>query len=92
MVPRVFGVAGNTRKGRFMRTRLKLFVEQDEQPTANVADPDAAIELGKFALVIGDAVAWDRTWLQDFANEQIIVSQDLYEIIRMYEETRQIRA
>ena len=75
-----------------MRTRLKLFVEEGEQPTADVADPGAAIGLGEFARVIGDAVAWDRTWLQDFADEQVIVSQDLYEIIRLYEETRQLRA
>ena len=69
-----------------MRARLRLFAEQDEQPQADSAGTPAAMELGEFARVIADAVAWDRAWLQDFADEHVMVSQDLYEIIRLYEE------
>jgi hypothetical protein len=66
-----------------------LFAEQGEQPQADSAGTPAAMELGEFARVIADAVAWDRSWLQDFADENVMVSQDLYEVIRLYEEIHQ---
>jgi len=72
-----------------MRPRLKLFVEQDEKRQAVSADQTASMPVGEFARVIADAVAWDRTWLQDFADENVVISQDLYEIIRLYEEIHQ---
>ena len=75
-----------------MRTRLKLFVGDDEQQPGHSADTDASIPLEEFARVIADAVAWDRTWIRDFADEPVVVSQDLCEIIRMYDEMRQARA
>lgn len=74
-----------------MRARLKLFVDDDQQdrkPTQSTT----AMPLEEFARVISDAVAWDRTWLQDFSDEQVHVSQDLYEIIRLYQEIHQVRA
>lgn len=75
-----------------MRARLKLFVGDDERQAGDRMGPDAAMPLGEFARVLADAVAWDRTWLQDFADEQVLVSQDLYEIIRVYDDIHQTRA
>lgn len=79
-----------TVKGRFMRARLKLFVDEDKLPKDE--STTAAMTLEEFARVISDAVTWDRTWLQDFAEEHIVVSQDLYEIVRMYDDVHQVRA
>ncbi|MCH2201369.1 MAG: hypothetical protein MK102_05340 [Fuerstiella sp.] len=75
-----------------MRTRLKLFVGDDSRQHEESTAPHAAMPLEDFARVIADAVAWDRTWLQDFADDQVIVSQDLYEIIRICDDSHQFRA
>ncbi len=75
-----------------MRARLKLFVGDDKQQQGESTSSDAAMPLENFARVIADAVTWERTWLQDFAEEQVIVSQDLYEIIRMYDEVHRVPA
>jgi len=75
-----------------MRTRLKLFVENDEQQQGQSTQANASMPLGDFARIIADAVTWDRTWVQDFADEPVILSQDLHEIIKIYDEVRQARA
>ena len=74
-----------------MRTRLKLFIEDDQQQDSST-ESTTELPLEEFARVIADAVTWDRTWLQDFADEPIHVSRDLYEIIRLYDETHRERA
>jgi len=75
-----------------MRANLKLFVGDDERQRGNSAETPATVSLEEFARVLSDAVSWDRTWLQDFADEPMIISQDLYEIIRMSQEIDQLRA
>jgi len=75
-----------------MRTRLKLFVGDDEQQNTESTETPGAMPLEEFARVIADAVTWERTWLRDFADEQVVVSQDLYEVLKMYDEVRQARA
>lgn len=74
-----------------MRARLKLYVNDDQQQPES-SEPSATMSLEDFARVISDAVTWDRSWLQDFADEQIHVSQDLYELIRVYDEIHKLRA
>lgn len=75
-----------------MRAHLKLFVSDDERQHLKSDSSTAAMPLEDLARVIADAVSWDRTWLQDFADEQVVISQDLYEIIRLYDEIHQERA
>lgn len=75
-----------------MRTRLKLFVGNDEQQHGKSTRKNASMPLGDFARIVSDAVTWDRTWVQDFADEPVVLSQDLYEIVQIYDEVRQERA
>jgi hypothetical protein len=35
--------------------------------------------------LLGDAVRSERTWLQDFADEEITISSDLYEVLLAYQ-------
>ena len=70
-----------------MRPRLRLFIGEDEPETA-VAEPDVTIKLGDLSRVLSDAIIWDRTWVTDFADEEVRVSPDLFEVLSVYSQMR----
>ena len=61
-----------------MRPRLKIFTGEDEP---QYEEPQIKIRLGEFRQIMNDAARFDRTWLQDWDDDQIKVSADLYEIL-----------
>jgi len=67
-----------------MRPRLRLFTGSDEPETAILQEPDATIKLGELTRILSDAIIWDRTWVSDFADDEVRVSADLYEILSLY--------
>ncbi len=67
-----------------MRPRLRLFIGADEQQTATVSEPEVSMTLEELTRILADAIIWDRSWLQDFADEEIRVSADLFEVLSTY--------
>ncbi len=68
-----------------MRPRLRIYTgEEDEQTTATLAEPTVSVRLSEISQVLADAVLSRRTWLSDFADEEVKISADLYEIISTY--------
>jgi hypothetical protein len=63
-----------------MRHRLRLFTGDD----VAVAEPQVSVRLGDMTAVLADAARWNRTWLSDFADDEIQVSADLYEVLSAY--------
>jgi hypothetical protein len=53
------------------------------QPAAGVRVP-----LAEVLPLLAEAVASDRTWLRDFADEDITVSADLYDVLQAYRHFR----
>ena len=47
-----------------------------------------SVPLGEILPALTDAVNTRRAWLQDFANNQVAISTDLYEVLLAYEELR----
>lgn len=43
------------------------------------------VPLGEILPLLADAVNSRRTWLRDFANDEISISTDLYEVILAYQ-------
>jgi len=46
------------------------------------------IRLGEIFPLLADAVRSDRTWLRDFEDDEITISNDLYEVILAYQHYR----
>jgi len=65
-----------------MRHRLRLFTGDDT--VAPVAEPPVTVRLADVSRALLDAARRNRAWLDDFADEEIQVSQDLYEILSAY--------
>lgn len=64
-----------------MRHRLRLFTGDE---TAPVAEPPVNVRLSDFSRALLDAARRNRAWLDDFADEEVQVSSDLYEILAAY--------
>ncbi len=71
-----------------MRPKLRLFIGADEQQYGTTAEPEVSIRLEELTRILADAIIWDRTWIHDFADEEIRVSSDLYEILSVYSQLR----
>lgn len=67
------------------QTRLKIF-----DPDYLVADRPKMkrVRLKQIVRVLFDAAKADRTWLSDFAEDEIKISADLYETLTMYRRLR----
>lgn len=65
-----------------MRPRLRLFTGED-CGTA-VADPPVSVRLSDITRVLEDAVHQRRTWVRDFADDEVQISADLYEVLSAY--------
>lgn len=65
-----------------MRHRLRIFTGEDDT-TRNVAE-NVTVRLGDISQALIDANRWNRTWVNDFADDEIQVSSDLYEILSAY--------
>jgi hypothetical protein len=67
-----------------MRDRLRLFTGGESVATAE----QVTIKLGDISRALRDASRWNRTWLDDFADDEVQVSSDLYEILSAYIQMR----
>jgi hypothetical protein len=67
-----------------MRPHLKLFVGAEESAAPLVAEPEVTVTLGEISEILADAVKNRRTWLKDFADDQVQVSADLYDVLSTY--------
>lgn len=65
-----------------MRHRLRIFTGQEESMPE--VPENVTVRLGDISRALIDATRWNRTWVSDFADDEIQVSTDLYEILSAY--------
>ena len=52
------------------------------------ADRGVQVTLGDILPLLADAVASNRTWLTDFADDEITISSDLHDVLQAYRHFR----
>ncbi|MEX0611702.1 MAG: hypothetical protein WD738_08675 [Pirellulales bacterium] len=72
------------------RTKLRIYRGPAEKtvPLRTASSTGAAtvtVNLDEVLPLLADAVASRRTWLSDFAEDQITISADLYEVLLAYQ-------
>ena len=70
------------------RPPLRLYSgpEAAEPTTEPVAEPtQVRVAMRDVVVALIDAAQNDRSWIQDFATEEISISEDLYEVIMAYQ-------
>ncbi len=65
--------------------RLRLF---DPENRVTLAPRQKKIRLKEILKVLADAARDDRTWLSDFADDEVKISADLYEVLVTYRRLR----
>lgn len=65
-----------------MRPRLRLFTGPECGNT--VAEPQVSVRLRDVTEALADAVTANRSWLDDFEDDEIQISADLYDVLSAY--------
>jgi hypothetical protein len=72
--------------------QLRVYTEPDVETMACATLPQpeggVRVSLGEVLPLLADAVASDRTWLRDFSDEDITVSNDLFDVLQAYRHFR----
>jgi hypothetical protein len=65
---------------------------QEESTNISVAESDKSetvtVPLMEIMPLLADAMNSQRTWLRDFADDEVTISMDLYEVILAYQHYR----
>ncbi len=75
-------------------THLRVYYGPQDDPAAlGVAEPPSqretvTVPLADVLPLLADAVQSQRTWLGDFAEDEITISMDLYEVLLAYQHYR----
>lgn len=78
-----------------MAPNLRVYLGPEQNCVTPVQEPKREtvnIRLGDVFPLLADAVLSERTWLQDFEDDEISLSADLYEVILAYQHFRQTSA
>ena len=73
-----------------MARHLRIYRGPREKPaptltTSKSGHPSITVNVGDVLPLLADAVASKRTWLEDFADDEITISADLYEVLLAYQ-------
>jgi hypothetical protein len=77
-----------------IRSRLRVYHGPQETCTtttvhsSEVRPETVTVALADVLPLLADAFSADRTWLRDFADDEISISSDLYEVILAYQHYR----
>ncbi|MBP3957969.1 hypothetical protein J8F10_22165 [Gemmata sp. G18] len=70
-----------------MATRLKLFTPAPEE-TEPSTEPDVRVRLGDLLPLVAMAQRMNFIWLKDFLDDEVVVSNDLYEVMQAFRSSR----
>ena len=67
--------------------RLRVFPHPEEEPDQD-ENPIIPIRLSDLYPLLAQAYRDNYTWLRDFEDDQLLVSNDLYEVVRAFSNCR----
>lgn len=70
------------------RSQLRVYTGPQTEVSAAEQVDTVSVPLSEILPLLADAVRSERTWLRDFANDEVTISTDLYEVILAYQHFR----
>ena len=71
-----------------MAAQLRVFPESQSAPYAEAQDPSIHISLRDLLPLIAVAQRRNYLWLNDFLDDEVCVTSDLYEVLRAFRSYR----
>ncbi len=68
--------------------RLRVFPQPDDEPRAGAYAPSIPIRLADLYPLLAQAYRDNYVWLSDFEAEELLVSNDLFEVVRAFSDSR----
>ena len=67
-----------------MASHLRVYPSSTEAPDFEVPDPSVRVRLGDLLPLVAMAHRNNYLWLQDFLDDEVQITADLYEILRAF--------
>ncbi|HZT81926.1 MAG TPA: hypothetical protein VFA26_16995 [Gemmataceae bacterium] len=67
-----------------MPAQLRVYPSQEEAPDLDLATPSVHVRLGDLLPLIALAHRHNYLWLQDFLDDEVSITPDLYEVLRAF--------
>jgi hypothetical protein len=71
-----------------MATELRLYPTAEEAPDLEFPEPAVRVRLGDLLPLVALAEKYNYLWLQDFLDDEVSVTDDLYEVLRAFRSYR----
>ena len=71
-----------------MAPQLRLYPTPQETEAHDLPDPAVRVSLGDLLPLIALAQRHNYLWLQDFLDDEVVITADLYEVLRAFRCTR----
>jgi hypothetical protein len=67
-----------------VKSRLKIYRGPEHHAAPAKNRDEVTVSLGEVLPLLADAILSNRTWLDDFEDDDITLSSDLYEVLLAY--------
>lgn len=68
--------------------RLRVFPRPEDDPRAKPHDPAIPIRLADLYPLLAQAYRDNYVWLRDLEDDELLISPDLYEVVRAFSDCR----
>jgi len=67
-----------------MAAHLRVYSSPYEAPKSEAAEPEVHVRLGDLLPLVALAHRHNYLWLQDFLDDEVAITGDLYEVLRAF--------
>lgn len=67
-----------------LKSQLRIYRGPESQPQTPEQHDTVTVSLGEALPLLADAILNNRTWLEDFEDDSVTLSADLYEVLQAY--------
>jgi len=71
-----------------MAARLRVYRSPEDSPSASTAPSTVRIRLEDLLPLVALAQKQNFVWLQDFLDDEVVVTEDLYEVLQAFRSYR----
>lgn len=72
-----------------MAAHLRVY-QAPTEPEDNLPEPTVRVRLGDLLPILNAAQRFNYRWLKDFLDDEVSVTEDLYEVLQVFQDRRPV--